>query len=66
MNKTNNELLQFLLDNPDKWRWNPSRYNKSVIGGFSFKGKHYDGYNLKDAIFLAVDEFQVSNTPMSD
>jgi len=65
MKTKHQKLIKFLLDNPEKWKWSPSRYNKSVISGFSFNGKSYEGYNLIDAATLAIDELKVSNTPIS-
>lgn len=66
MENKHQKIVKFLLNNPEKWKWTPSRYNKSVISGFSFNGKCYEGYNLKDAIVLAIDELEASNTPKSD
>jgi hypothetical protein len=44
---------RWLLENHEKWSWNPTRYNKTRISGFACNGTGYLGYSLEQAIALA-------------
>jgi hypothetical protein len=43
----------WLLENDQRWSWNPTRYNEAVVSGFSCSGTGYLGYSLEQAIALA-------------
>jgi hypothetical protein len=45
---------RWLLENHEKWSWNPTRYNKTRISGFACNGTGYLGHSLGQAVDLAM------------
>ena len=45
---------RWLLENHEKWSWNPTRYNPTRISGFACNGTGYLGHSLAQAVDLAM------------
>ena len=45
---------RWLLENHEKWSWNPTRYNPTRISGFACSGTGYLGHSLGQAVDLAM------------
>ena len=47
---------RWLLENEQRWSWNPTRYNETRISGFSCGGTGYLGHSLRQAVDIAMKE----------
>jgi len=54
--KVDAKKFEWLFFNSDKWSWQPSKYNKDIISGFSANGTGYLGYSFHNALKLAMKE----------
>ena len=45
---------RWLLENEQRWSWNPTRYNPTRISGFACNGTGYLGHSLGQAVDLAM------------
>lgn len=47
---------RWLLENEQRWSWNPTRYNETRISGFACNGTGYLGHSLQQAVDIAMKE----------